>query len=79
MPGSDKTQGQGSFGPFTGGLNLTPTGEPRVLRYFERVSVATFFLIVAEIGSISLFVASCQKLFVACCQIAPILDIKPLY
>ena len=27
-PGSDKTQGQGSFGPFTGGLNLTPTGEP---------------------------------------------------
>ena len=22
-PGSDKTQGQGSFGPFTGGQNLT--------------------------------------------------------
>ncbi len=27
-PGSDKTRGQGSFGLFTGGLNLTPTGEP---------------------------------------------------
>ncbi len=27
-PGSDKTQDQGSFGPFTGGLSLTPTGEP---------------------------------------------------
>ena len=27
-PGSDKTRGQGSFGPFTGRLNLTPTGEP---------------------------------------------------
>ncbi len=26
-PGSDKTRGQGFFGPFTGGLNLTPTGE----------------------------------------------------
>ncbi len=25
---SDKTRGQVSFGPFTGGLNLTPTGEP---------------------------------------------------
>ena len=25
--GSDKTRGQGSFGSFTGGLNLTPTGE----------------------------------------------------
>ncbi len=27
-PGSDKTRGQGSFGPFTCGLNLTPTWEP---------------------------------------------------
>ncbi len=27
-PGSDKTRGQGSFSLFTGGLNLTPTGEP---------------------------------------------------
>ncbi len=24
----DKTRGQGSFGPFTGGLNITPMGEP---------------------------------------------------
>ena len=27
-PGRGKTRGQGSFGPFTGGLNLTPMGEP---------------------------------------------------
>ena len=40
----------------------------RVLRYFERVFVATFFSFVAEIDSIWLFVASCQKLFVAGCQ-----------
>ncbi len=26
-PDSDKTRGQGSFGPFTGGRNLTPTGD----------------------------------------------------
>ena len=36
-----------------------------VLRHFERIFVATFFSIVAEIDSISLFVASCQELFVA--------------
>ncbi len=27
-PGSDKTLGQGSFGPFTGGLDLDLLGEP---------------------------------------------------
>ncbi len=37
----------------------------RVLRYFERVFVATFFPIVAEIYSIFLSVASFQKLFLA--------------
>ena len=41
----------------------------RVLRYFERVSVAALFLIVAKIDSIFLFVASCRKLFVACCSL----------
>ncbi len=48
----------------------------RVLRYFERVFVATFVSFVAEIDSISLFVASCQKLFVAGCQIY--IDDKPM-
>ncbi len=41
----------------------------RVLRYFARVYVVTFFAIVAENGIIFLFVASCQKLFVAGCQL----------
>ncbi len=46
----------------------------RVLRYFERVSVAKFFSIVAEIYSILLFVASCHKLFVAGCQMTLYLE-----
>ena len=50
----------------------------RVLRYFERVSVATFFSIAAEIDSIFLFVASCQRLFVAGCQLTLFLDNKPV-
>ncbi len=50
----------------------------RVLRYFERVFVATLFSNVADIGSIYLFVASCQKLFVAGCQNDPFLDNKPM-
>ncbi len=43
----------------------------RVLRYFRRVFVATFFSIVQEIDSIFLFVTSCQKLFAAGCQTTP--------
>ncbi len=31
-PGSDKTRGQGSFGPFTGGLSLRQ-GEPGTSHY----------------------------------------------
>ncbi len=56
-----------------------PTLNGRVLRYFERVFVATLFAIVAEINSILLFVASCQNLIVAGCQIIIFLANKPMF
>ncbi len=37
-PGSDKTRDQGSFGPLTGGLILTSTGEPPTYRVTQRVT-----------------------------------------
>ncbi len=48
-PDSDKTQAQGSFGPLTGGRNLTPTGEPPTCgvtqrmyaKYLDRANLVT--------------------------------------